>query len=86
MACFEPYAPFDTRVDGDAFYAFHPKSDVREYGGELAIRFVREQREWLISSRDPSRSFKCQTPENEGVWAAFSDRFFGSVDLVPPCR
>lgn len=83
-SCLEPYAPFDTRVDGDMYYAFHPKSDVREYGGELAIRFVREQRQWLDAGR-ASTPFKCVRPENAVVWNAFAERFFGSVDLVPPC-
>jgi hypothetical protein len=66
------------------YYAFHPKSDVREYAGELAIRFVREQREWL-SARNGATPFKCRRPENGLVWTAFAERFFGSADLVPSC-
>lgn len=84
--CFDKYAPHETKVDGDIYYAFHPSNDESEYGAELAARFLREQRQ-RIDDADASTKppFKCQAPENELVWHRFADEFFGGIDLVPDC-
>jgi hypothetical protein len=83
--CLAPYAPHETQVDGGVFYAFHPTSDVREYGAELATRYVREQREHQGEPRRADPAFKCLAPENLSAWRAIGEKFFGGVDLVPPC-
>jgi hypothetical protein len=87
MECLDRFAPHETKVDGGIYYAFHPTSDVREYGAELAARFVREQRRLLAddSAATSATSFKCQTVENETAWTNLAEEFFGGLDLVPPC-
>lgn len=83
--CLSAYAPHETRVDGGVFYAFHPTSDVREYGAEPAARYVREQRLRMLAPERAGPAFKCLAPENLAAWRAIGQEFFGSVDLVPPC-
>lgn len=87
LACFDRYAPHETKVDGGFYYAFHPTSDVREYAAELAIRFVREQRAWLLRPEAPPDAppFKCLAPENEAGWTELGREFFAGIDLTPPC-
>ena len=82
--CLSPYAPTDTTIAG-VIYAFAPQGGVREYGAELALRYFREHRLVIDGAPLPVRAFKCGPPENAAAWKLFSDEFFGSVDLVPPC-
>lgn len=85
--CLDRFAPYETKVDGGIYYAFHPTSDVREYAAELAARYVREQRERILLPDAPPTTvpFKCQAVENEWAWRELADEFFGGVDLTPPC-
>jgi len=85
--CLDRYAPYETKVDGGVYYAFHPTSDVREYAAELAARYFREQKRQLDqgSKEDVGATFKCQAPENEVAWRSLADEFFGGLDLVPEC-
>lgn len=86
QSCLDRFAPHETKVDGGIYYAFHPTSDVREYAAELAARYVREQRERLLSSDVVNTTpFKCQAVENEKVWRELAEEFFGGLDLTPPC-
>jgi hypothetical protein len=85
QACFERFAPHETKVDGGIYYAFHPTSGVREYAAELAIRYVREQSA-ALDHVPPGSSFKCAAPENARAWTAVAREFFGGVDLTPRCE
>ncbi len=84
MVCLTPYAPTDTKMNG-FFYAFAPRSGVREYAAELALRYYREQRLMLRKEPLPGVPFKCGPPENARAYQAIRDAFFGGADLVPPC-
>lgn len=83
--CLAPYAPSPTIVNGSTFYAFHPPNPVTEYGGELALRYYREQRAVLRKQALAAPAFKCGPPENARAWDLLVKEFFGGIDRVPPC-
>lgn len=83
--CLERYAPTDTKMNG-MFYAFAPRSGVREYAAELALRYYREQRLMLRKEPLPIAPFKCGPAENAEAMKTLADAFFGGVDEVPPCK
>lgn len=82
-ACLGPYAPNKTKVRGGTYYAFQPGNDVGEYAAELAVRYLREQRE--AASGAKQALFKCGPPENAKAWEAIVREFFGGIDKTPPC-
>jgi hypothetical protein len=85
--CLAPYAPGSTMVRGGTYYAFQPNNGngVHEYAAELAVRYVREQREMLDAGKLTRPAFKCGPPENARAWRALVDEFFAGKDAVPPC-
>lgn len=85
IPCLRPYAPSETIIRGGTYYAFHPDNGVTEYAAELALRFYREQRAFLLKKPLDKKAFKCGPPENAKAWELLRDEFFGGVDLVPPC-
>jgi hypothetical protein len=83
-ACLAPYAPNKTKVRGGTYYAFQPGNGVAEYAAELAVRYLREQRE-ASAGRAAVRAFKCGPPESARAWAAFAGEFFAGFDRTGPC-
>lgn len=86
LACLKPYAPDPllVRVKGGTYYAFMPDNGVTEYAADLAKRYYVEQRAALRGEK-VTAPFKCQTRENAEAWALLIDKWYGGVDLVPPC-
>lgn len=86
-SCLAPYAPNSTMVRGGTYYAFQPNNGngVHEYAAELAVRYVKEQREMLDTGKLARRAFKCGPPANGRAWQALVDEFFAGRDLVPKC-
>ena len=88
VTCLAPYAPNSTTVRGGTYYAFQPNNGngVHEYAAELAVRYLREQSEMLVSGKLSRAAFKCGPVENARTWKALVDEFFGGQDLVPSCN
>ena len=88
VTCLAPYAPNSTTVRGGTYYAFQPNNGngVHEYAAELAVRYLREQSEMLVSGKVSRAAFKCGPVENARAWKALVDEFFGGQDLVPACN
>lgn len=87
LKCLEPYAPDPllVRVKGGTYYAFMPDNGVTEYAADLAKRYYVEQRA-VLRGESVARPFKCRTRENAEAWQLLVDKWFGGVDLIPPCR
>ena len=86
LKCLEPYAPDPllVRVKGGTYYAFMPDNGVTEYAADLAKRYYVEQRA-VLHGESVTRPFKCRTRENAEAWQLLVDKWFGGVDLIPPC-
>jgi hypothetical protein len=80
----KPFSPTETMMDG-AYYAFAPRSGVREYAAELALRYYREQRAAIEGKPASAPAFKCGPKENLEAWRLLIGEFFGGVDLAPAC-
>lgn len=80
-SCLAPYAPTDTMLAG-TYYAFAPKSNVREYTAEVALRYYIEHR--LLLDKKPllKPPFKCGPEENREAYRLVAAEFFGSIDLT----
>jgi hypothetical protein len=87
LECLAPYAPNDTLVRGGTYYAFQRNNGntVHEYAAELAVRYFKEQSEWLAKGKLARRAFKCGPTENARAWHALVAEFFAGRDLTPPC-
>jgi len=87
VSCLAPYAPVANIVSGGTFYAFQQNNGatVREYGADLAVRYMREQTEMLDHGKLAHPAFKCGPAENARAWRALVDEFFDGRDLVPAC-
>jgi hypothetical protein len=87
IGCLTPYAPNDMMVRGGTFYAFQQNNGntVHEYAAELAVRYFKEQSEWLTTGKLTRKAFKCGPPESGRAWSSLVSEFFAGQDLVPPC-
>jgi hypothetical protein len=83
--CLEPYTPNYTKVPGGTYYAFHPPNDAQEYGGEIAVRYLREQSAMLRGEKLDRPLFKCGPKESAEAWDVLVKEYWGGVDLTPPC-
>jgi hypothetical protein len=86
IACLTPFTPTEMTVRGGTYYAFQPDNGaaVREYAAELALRYYREQRAYLLGLPHPKR-FKCGPKENALSWKLLVEEFFGGIDRTPAC-
>lgn len=85
-ACFENFAPHDTRVPEGTYYPFDKRTrDVREYAAELALRYFLEH-EAIQNGSPLEPPFKCRTEENLAAWQRLVDAFFGGADLTRACN
>ena len=88
IACSTISVPLnDMMVRGGTFYAFQQNNGdtVHEYAAELAVRYFKEQSEWLATGKLTRKAFKCGPPENGRAWSSLVSEFFAGRDLVPPC-
>lgn len=83
--CLGPFAPYDTVVPGGTYYPFDARTrDVREYGGELALRYFLEH-EAILDGAPREPPFKCLTEENQRAWVLLASDFFGDADMTRDC-
>lgn len=80
-ACLAAYAPTDTMLEGH-YYSFAPKSTVREYAAETALRYYIEHRLLLDKKPLTQKPFKCGPEENREAWRLIVDELFGGIDLT----